>query len=203
VIVCATVGLAGTGAMIALSQEKKADPAAEPPAPASRPAAATSLAPAKDWTIAGPAFHVPSVFPEIKPADLRDLAKSCPLMSRDSVEIREADPVELKLLKAKLNLLLGELALERYRLAAGPGSSDDVMRIVREITRLVPLIFDRDSGLTSWLQEYVSVAKAYETVMEHRFEAGTALQTQLIQARRARLDAELDLHKQSPKAGKN
>jgi hypothetical protein len=188
-VVCTVVGLAGTGVMVALSQEKKADPKA----PADDPKAPPKAEIKEPFETA---------FPDIKPFEGKE--GQCPrFMGKVSVP---ADPTDLfrRLAKARLDSLVATAAMNQRLIEGGQWDTNgyySMMQVHRDIPVAAADTLGRTEDIIPWYEEWVSITKGVEQVFEARFRAGNVRRQDVEQARAERFHAERELLKLKQKRG--
>lgn len=184
----AAVGLAGTGALVAVSQEKKGT--------AGQPAEAAKADPNQPgkldaaWNGDGPP---PSAFPDIEPG-----AVKLPLPDgKTRVGILDTDPPVVKLRKAKLNLALRGYERAREKLQGVWGAPLDLAQlavpVINAATELYP-----PADLLPWRRWFLSEMKQLERYM--RAAGGRFAAAEVAAATTIRLDAEIALADLPPAA---
>jgi RNA polymerase sigma factor (sigma-70 family) len=185
-VACVAAGLAGTGAMVALSQDKKPDPFA--------PTAGASENPPPKIEIKEPFV---TAFPEIKAYAGKD--GECPRFTGRTKIERDATNVLRRLAQERLDALVQSSVLNEVAAKAGRGSSlvdsRDPMQRRREIVAAAAEVFGPSEELIHWYEEWVSQSKGYEQFVEARRDAGNALQEVVLQVKAERLYAEGELLK--------
>jgi len=187
----AAVGLAGTGAIVAVGQDRK-------PAESGKPvpvAKADAGKPDPAWNKAG---EVPTAFPDIKPITLDEI-KAFTAKHVPTVEV--SDPPLRKLQKAKLRTAMEELASEiQFRQIGDPRSPFEITliaipQVAREAIATGVELSDRREDQRAWLEFGVGVHKEIEAFVRDRIRQEIARPSLVWTARRHRLDAEIALLK--------
>jgi RNA polymerase sigma factor (sigma-70 family) len=200
-IVGVGVGLAGTGVMVAVSQEKKpADPEA-PRAEAGKPDPA--------WNKAD---EVPSVFPELKfrvaPNALLDTDEIVRFTEAEQVQVLVTEPPLTKLAKARLNTVLRAIAFN-LRIIRDGGIprpfgvegmhhlADQIGRDGQQAVAAAFEVYDRREDRRRWLEFQVKYQKYVEGWVAMRADpkVGVMSSSALMYAQQRRLDAEIALLK--------
>ncbi len=187
----AAVGLIGTGAIVAVGQEKK-------PAEGRRPASVAKAGAGKPdpaWNKEGEA---PTAFPDIKPVGLDQLKE---FAAGHVPQVLESDSPLRKLQKAKLRVTMTELEFDRQFIVIGdPKTGYEVtlnrsLQAAREAVATALELSDRPGDQRAWLEFGVGVHKDIEAFMAERVKSGTARPGEALPACRSLLDAEIALLK--------
>jgi hypothetical protein len=189
-VVCTVVGLAGTGVMVAVSQEKKADPKA-PAGDAKAPPRAEIKEPFE------------TAFPDIKA--FGEPGVECPRFTGKVAVPADRTDLLRRLAKARLDSLV--IAFNHYQtfIEAGrwdAGTYPAMLQLHRDIAESAADAVGPTDELVRWHQEWVSVAKRLEGWFRQRFRAGSARQDELERIRAERFYAERELLKLKTKLGK-
>jgi RNA polymerase sigma factor (sigma-70 family) len=185
----AAVGLAGTGAIVAVGQEKKPVEGAK-----SEPTAkAETGKPDPPWN-----KEAQTAFPDIKPIGLDELKK---FAEKHVPPVQESDSPLRKLQKAKLRTAMEELRLTSEFMQIGDPKAtyesimDVIQQVVREAVATGVELSDRREDRQAWLEFGVGVRKDIEAFFVERAKGGIVRLAQVLTARRHRLDAEIALPK--------
>jgi RNA polymerase sigma factor (sigma-70 family) len=187
-VACVAAGLAGTGAMVALSQDKKPDPFA--------PTAGAPDKPLPKVEIKEP---FTTAFPEIKAYGGKD--GECPRFTGKTKIERDATNVLRRLAQERLDALLQSSALHDAAVKAGREGATSLVESAsslqrrRDIVAAASDIYGPGEELIHWYEEWVSLSKGHEELVEVRRQAGNALLEYVLLVRAERLYAESELLK--------
>jgi RNA polymerase sigma factor (sigma-70 family) len=183
------VGLVGTGTIVAVGQERKAEEGGKP-APSAK---AEAVKPDPEWN-----EGTKSAFPDIKPLDLNELEK---FTEKHATPALESDPPLRKLQKAKLRAAMEQLKLEReFRRLGDPRipyefTMNTLHQIIRDAVETGVELSDRREDQHAWLEFGVRVCKEYEALTKERANQGVIRPSDQLSVHRHRLDAEIALLK--------
>lgn len=185
----AAVGLIGTGAIVAVGQERKPTDTGKPD-PAAK-AEAGKLEPA--WNEDGK-----TAFPNIKPIGPDELKA---FADKHVPPVLESNPPLRKLQKAKLRAAIEELVRENdFGRIGDPRVPFEIvqtaiLQAVQEVVATGVELSDRREDRQTWLEFGVGLLKDNEAAVVERVKGGITRQSQAWNAQRHRLDAEIALLK--------
>jgi RNA polymerase sigma factor (sigma-70 family) len=183
--VCVAVGLAGTGVMVAVSQEKK-------PAPGVREAAEKAISKV-EIEIREP---FKTAFPEIKAST--ETGVRCPRFTGQLLPKPDSNNVLRRVAQERLAALVESAKL--YQTSIRVGQSDlsavsALLKIYQDMPLAAADVFGASDELVRWYEEWVSVTKGLEDVMTARLQAGSAAKSDVAQVKAERFHAEGELLK--------
>jgi hypothetical protein len=202
------VGLAGTGAIVAVGQEKKPAEAGKPDPEWAWPKANRQQVPEglrKEREEARARFEKsskeavqPTQFLDIKPLHSEDIKA---FIDKRVPPVLDSDSPLRKLQKAKLRASLEELAYLVRFMDFGDNrrpfetTLSLIAQVAREVATTGVELADRPEDRRAWLEFRVGLEKGIEAVVVERVSTGIANPSEAWSARRHRLDAEIALLK--------
>jgi hypothetical protein len=176
-IVAVTLGLAGTGVMVAVSQEK---PGAPPGGAAKAP----------------PQVEVKEPFETAFPDIRSDTA--CPRFSGKNPIRKDTRDLLLRLAQERLELLVKTAELYQRLIVSGNwdvNSLFNLLNVRRDVVQAAADVFGMGEELAQWYTEWVALSKNLESALKARLENGTARLQDANQATAERFHAERELLK--------
>lgn len=185
----AAVGLIGTGAIVAVGQERK-------PADTGKPAPATKAEAGKPDPAWNKQDEVPTAFPDIElwHDELKAFAAT------RAPTVLESDTPLRKLFKRKLQVAIAEVESGREVLITVDPKSFEIIaaaiqQAAREAVATGVELAERREDRAAWLEYGVGIHKFLEAIIAGKVEHGIARWDLLYSAQRHRLDAEIALLK--------
>ena len=188
------VAIAGVGSVLAVMQNPKAPPSAEPAT--GPPAQASKDSKPKDLPTVTKSGDTITAFPDLDVKNISDLTTKCPkLFGTTDVPIDPKAGVLRQLQTARLNSALAELRMTTKRVQGGVVTVMTLVAAVNRVSTAANDLFSDPKDLRPWLEECVRVAKWCEQMADHIAKTGQGTFGDVKEAQFARLEAEIALYR--------